>query len=402
MHPPAALGQPLRGLRRGPRRQGHDGAGRRARVQRRAERDEQRGRGHRRRAPVAARLTQRKLQLVLDLDHTLLECSTDKRASSVEGVVSLGNVAGRPHWVRLTTGPPPVLRCGPAVVRTRHLHSWFEGLRGRRRQGFNRKVPGTSFGGRVVSRDDCPDLRGEKSLARLFPGGAARALILDDRLDVWTRGVDQTARVLVVQPYKFFEHHFRDPSRRDGDAQLSHSARALCAAHAAFYPSNGRVEDDVVACLDRSRTKVFAGCSLLFAEEVDIYAARCARALWALAWSRIRRTRRTSGVGSGPMTKQGGRTWTGSGTASGAAGASPRNATGRSSLPKTGRGSGAVAGTTGRGRGRRAGCGPRGGAVLPDFRPCDVLKQTTIMRGRISHASRRPSNAGALQMASSA
>ena len=59
-------------------------------------------------------------------------------------------------------------------------------------------------------RDDCPDLRGEKSLARRFPGGAARALILDDRLDVWTRGVDQTARVLVVPPYKFFEHHFRD------------------------------------------------------------------------------------------------------------------------------------------------------------------------------------------------
>ena len=48
--------------------------------------------------------TQRKLQLVLDLDHTLLECSTDKRASNVEGVVSLGNVAGRPHWVRLRPG----------------------------------------------------------------------------------------------------------------------------------------------------------------------------------------------------------------------------------------------------------------------------------------------------------
>ena len=58
--------------------------------------------------------------------------------------------------------------------------------------------PGLKFAG-VVSRDCCPDLRGEKSLARLFPGGAARALILDDRLDVWTRGEDQTARVLVVR-----------------------------------------------------------------------------------------------------------------------------------------------------------------------------------------------------------
>ena len=220
--------------------------------------------------------TQRKLQLVLDLDHTLLECSTDPRASSVEGVVSLGNVAGRPHWVRLRPGLreffDAVRPLYELAIYTHGSRAYAAGVA----KALIERCPGTSFGGRVVSRDDCPDLRGEKSLARLFPGGAARALILDDRLDVWTRGVDQTARVLVVQPYKFFEHYFRNPERRDGDAQLSHSARALCAAHAAFYPSNGGVEDDVVACLDRSRTLVFAGCALFFAEEVDVYAARCA------------------------------------------------------------------------------------------------------------------------------
>ena len=165
-------------------------------------------------------------------------------------------------------------------------------------------------------------------------------MILDDRLDVWTRGVDQTARVLVVQPYKFFEHHFRDPSRRDGDAQLSHSARALCAAHAAFYPSDGSsVEDDVVACLDRSRTKVFAGCSFFFAEEVDIYAARCAERYGARF---VEDPADATHVVSrrGPMTKRGGRTWTGSGTASGAAGARVPSRAGLNSPWSTGRGSG--------------------------------------------------------------
>ena len=41
------------------------------------------------------------------------------------------------------------------------------------------------FGDRVVSRDDCPDLQGRKSLERLFPGGIEMALILDDSPHVW-------------------------------------------------------------------------------------------------------------------------------------------------------------------------------------------------------------------------
>lgn len=218
----------------------------------------------------------RKLQLVLDLDHTLLECSTDRRAASVEGVVSLGSVAGRQHWVRLRPGLraffDEVRPLYELAIYTHGSRAYAAGVA----KALAIAAPGTNFGGRVVSRDDTSDLRGEKSLARLFPGGAARALILDDRLDVWTRGIDQTARVLVVQPYKFFDHHFRDPGRRDGDAQLGHSARALREAHAAFYPATGDAADDVVACLDRARRQVFAGCALFFVDEIDIYARRCA------------------------------------------------------------------------------------------------------------------------------
>jgi TFIIF-interacting CTD phosphatase-like protein len=41
------------------------------------------------------------------------------------------------------------------------------------------------FQSRIVSRDDCPDLAGQKSLQRLFPGGIEMALILDDTPKVW-------------------------------------------------------------------------------------------------------------------------------------------------------------------------------------------------------------------------
>lgn len=143
------------------------------------------------------------------------------------------------------------------------------------RAALEAEVPGLSFGGRVVSRDCCPDLRGEKSLERLFPGGAARALILDDRLDVWTRGEDQTPRVLVVQPYTYFGKALADPAHADGDSQLSHSARALVAAHAAFYAGGG-ASGDAVACLDAARGAVFAGCVFSFSPPADAWTARLA------------------------------------------------------------------------------------------------------------------------------
>lgn len=41
------------------------------------------------------------------------------------------------------------------------------------------------FNDRIVSRDDCPDLQGHKSLERLFPGGIEMALIMDDLPGVW-------------------------------------------------------------------------------------------------------------------------------------------------------------------------------------------------------------------------
>ena len=227
--------------------------------------------------------TKRQLQLVLDLDHTLLECSTDPRAdafvaAAASRVKFLGLVGGKPHWVRLR---PKLEEFFAAVAPLYELAIYTHGSRQYAeavRDVLERSVEGLSFGRRVVSRDCCPDLRGEKSLERLFPGGAARALILDDRLDVWTRGEDQTPRVLVVQPYSYLSKVLATPDLRDEDRQLAHSARALVATHAAFYPPGGDDEPaaDAVAALDVSRSAVFAGATFFFACKADAWTERLA------------------------------------------------------------------------------------------------------------------------------
>ena len=53
-----------------------------------------------------------------------------------------------------------------------------------------------------------PDLRDQqqKSLARLFPGGTDLCLVLDDREDVWEESDATLSHLLLVRPYKYFNH----------------------------------------------------------------------------------------------------------------------------------------------------------------------------------------------------
>lgn len=232
-------------------------------------------------AKRTARLeTRRQLQLVLDLDHTLLECTTDGRAANLppgEGVVALGPIAGRHHWVRLRPGLDAFFA---AVAPLYELAIYTHGSREYAdacRAAIEARCPSAKFGERVVSRDCCPDLRAEKSMERLFPGGAARALVLDDRLDVWMTGDDQTDRVVVVQPYGFFNRRLDVVEYRDGDAQLSHTARILEACHAAFYPESGPPLEDAAAALAAVAGAVFEGKRLYFRDRGDPATVRLAQ-----------------------------------------------------------------------------------------------------------------------------
>ena len=65
------------------------------------------------------------------------------------------------------------------------------------------------FSGRLISTpDDVPDLKQQqqKSLARLFPGGTDLCLVLDDREDVWAASDATLRHLLLVRPYRYFNH----------------------------------------------------------------------------------------------------------------------------------------------------------------------------------------------------
>jgi FCP1-like phosphatase family protein len=133
----------------------------------------------------------RKLHLVLDIDLTLLHATIDPRAEQLavpEGLeVHAFDVMsfGRPlrHWCCLRPGLRRFLDEAKALyVLTIYTH----GRRDYAHQVAKVLDPDKAlFGDRIVSRDDCPDLHGQKSLQRLFPGGIEMALIMDDSPQVW-------------------------------------------------------------------------------------------------------------------------------------------------------------------------------------------------------------------------
>lgn len=145
----------------------------------------------------------RKLHLVLDIDLTLLHATIDPRAQALpvpEGleVHSFDVMSfGRPlrHWCALRPGLRGFLeQARQLYVLTIYTH----GRRDYAHQVARVLDPDKAlFGDRIVSRDDCPDLHGQKSLQRLFPGGIEMALILDDSPQVWqVRAGDADARVV--------------------------------------------------------------------------------------------------------------------------------------------------------------------------------------------------------------
>lgn len=193
-----------------------------------------------------------KLSLVLDLDHTLVECTVGSKKT--EGVFEI-KVQKKTHLVRLRP----------------KLQEFFEGVsslyestiytHGSREYavavaGLIESRSSARFGGRIVSRDDCPDLasKAEKRLDRAFPGlgGTDACFIVDDRHDVWVRDFDH---LVLVRPYKFFGR-----SGGDADVQLVHALKALVDAHHAYFQG----PPSAATALRTVRRRVFDGLALHF------------------------------------------------------------------------------------------------------------------------------------------
>ena len=155
------------------------------------------------RVSTVTRLFQSKrLSLVLDLDHTLLHCTDDPRA------ITIAQNAPNQFYTFELDNKLLVLKLRPGLrsfLRTMK-DSYFEmyvytaGTRAYAQQVCRIIDPGgTIFGGRIVSRDDTPELGTDKDLTRLFPVDDTMVVVVDDR-DVWG-GV---ANLLTCEPFDYF------------------------------------------------------------------------------------------------------------------------------------------------------------------------------------------------------
>jgi len=149
----------------------------------------------------------RKLNLILDIDLTLLHATIDPRAEHLHhgglevhafDIFNQGRLLR--HWCCLRPSLRSfLLQAHSLYVLTIYTH----GRRDYAHQVARLLDPDRSlFKDRIVSRDDCPDLHGQKSLQRLFPGGIEMALILDDSPQVWQG--EQSRHLLPVVPFKFY------------------------------------------------------------------------------------------------------------------------------------------------------------------------------------------------------
>lgn len=218
----------------------------------------------------------KRLSLVLDLDHTLVECTIGPRAGSnsassltkPDGVHEI-SVQGRLHRIRLRPKIAEFFEgLSPLYESTIYTHGSREYALAVANL-IEQTVSTARFGGRIVSRDDCPDLsaKSEKRLDRVFPGngGTECSFIVDDRHDVWAG--DDFDKLVLVEPYKFFD---RRQSRqavgaaRDPDAQLVYTRRALVDAHASLFGRKPDQPNSAADALAIIRRAVFAGAIIYF------------------------------------------------------------------------------------------------------------------------------------------
>lgn len=173
----------------------------------------------------------RKLQLVLDLDHTLLHATASMSARLLSGPdafsFTLEESRGRlvPYFVKLRPGLRDFLvRCSSLF----QLCVDTQGTRAYARKIVSHIDPdGSFFGNRVVSRSDVdPEVvrseveegKGQRKRLEwmhLNPKDSSMVLIVDDKPGVW----DFAKNVITIEPYRFF-NDARDVNNASGKGVL--------------------------------------------------------------------------------------------------------------------------------------------------------------------------------------
>ena len=218
----------------------------------------------------------RKLALVLDIDHTLLHAVVSKPGAeySSEGVVSfslegvLYSVKLRPH---LSTFLQQVSELYQMFLYTQGTRAYAESI------ASIIDPEKKTIGGRIVSRTDTPELDGAKSLDRLFLGDTRMVVVVDDREDVW-RGLERS-QLLLVPPFKFFSEGVdinnapgvMSSMNGDEDSQLLLLLDALRAIHESYYAQVAEGTDDegshklrtTSEVISMRRSCILRGCTII-------------------------------------------------------------------------------------------------------------------------------------------
>ena len=178
---------------------------------------------------VKTLMSRRKLALVLDLDHTLLHATPDRRVAErgwdqtspdIHAIQLREKGTKRPpatHYVKLRPGVTELLKqcheCYQLYIYTHGTRQYAEAIA---------KVIDPDelyFQGRIISRSDNPDGMQHKELSQMFPCDDSMVLILDDRMDVWPSDLDN---LIKVKPYHYF-HNMADVNNASGTSIVQQS-----------------------------------------------------------------------------------------------------------------------------------------------------------------------------------
>ncbi|CAL9244027.1 unnamed protein product [Arabidopsis halleri] len=246
---------------------------------------------------------QRKLYLVLDLDHTLLNSTVLRDLKPEEEYLkshthSLQDVSGGSLFMlefmhMMTKLRPFVHSFLKEASEMFVMYIYTMGDRAYARQMAKLLDPkGEYFGDRIISRDD-GTVRHQKSLDVVL-GQESAVLILDDTENAWPNHKDN---LIVIERYHFFassctqfDHKYKSLSElksdeSEPDGALATVLKVLKQAHALFFENVD--EDisnrDVRSMLKQVRKEVLKGCKVVFSRVFPTKAKPEDHPLWKMA-----------------------------------------------------------------------------------------------------------------------
>jgi len=254
-------------------------------------------------------LKQKKLSLVLDLDHTLIHATVehDLKGAPVHGDdiykftlppnPSLYYIKLRPGLMNFLNKLHEIYELHIYTMGTRQYATKIAEIIDKSSQMFTEN--------KIMSRDDAGDMN-SKNLTRLFPWDNTMVVVVDDREDVWVSNGQPSPNLVKIEPFHYFDTHREvnelpidrakvnvpkeevptpdeKEAKPDSDTHLTHMLRILTKIHQKFYASDS--ENDVKSIIRGMKKDVFHDCVFAFSGLIPINTKAKESEVWKLAES---------------------------------------------------------------------------------------------------------------------